>query len=311
MTYPVYSNIFNLVEDAVTDILANDVATVMSALKPVLLAGFTLYVIFVFWSYFESRIEQSMWDLIKRVVAWGIIISFSINIGGYTTNVLPLVTGLGDGLVTAMSGGSSIDTSLNNLAFTFIEVSMNTWDEASGMAESTMAALGIIVIAIFGAIFLVIAGAYIVLAKIFIAILAILGPIFISLALFPATRQFFSSWVNQVVSNSLLLLILSIFSNLFVGFIQNLFSSGEILDGTFDIGSLFLIPTILGVFCIILIRVPDLAAGLSNGMAMNGFGAAASAVSSASRLGGSGGKTPPQPKATASSNSIKSEAKGK
>lgn len=71
MAYPVYSDIFQLIEDSITDILANDVSSIMSVLSPVLLSAFTLYVIFVFWSYFETRIEQSMWDIIKRIIAWG------------------------------------------------------------------------------------------------------------------------------------------------------------------------------------------------------------------------------------------------
>lgn len=311
MAYPVYSDIFQLIEDSITDILANDVSSIMSVLSPVLLSAFTLYVIFVFWSYFETRIEQSMWDIIKRIIAWGVILSFSINIGSYTTNIVPLVTGLGDGLVALMSGSTGVDASLNDLAFTFVEKASQTWEDASGVAESTMAALGIIVIAIFGTIFLVIAGAYIVLAKIFCAILAVLGPIFISLALFPATRQYFLAWVNQVVSYTLVLLILSILAKIFVTFVQKLFSSGGIFDANFDLVTLFYLPTILGVFCIVLIRVTDLAAGLSNGMSMNGFGAAASAITSASRLGGGGKKPPSDGNKNSPNNSLKNESKGK
>lgn len=282
MTITVFTDVFTLLNDAAVDIIANDVSSIMSMLKPMLLVSFTIYVMFVFISYFETNIGQSMWDILKRICAWGFILTFSLNIGSYTATVVPFVTGLGDSLASLMSGGSEIDSSLNNLAVKMIEVAGETWDSASGIGESTMAALGIIIIIVFGTVFLVVASAYIILAKLFLAILAILGPIFIVLALFPATRQFFSSWVNQVINYSLLILILSLISSLFITFIENIFVNK--LGATFDMDSFFLLPAILGIFTIILLRVPDLAAGLSSGM-----GGMASGTNAIASVGGAAG----------------------
>ena len=314
MAITVFSDIFTLLTDSATDILTTNVASIMGVLSPVLLSAFTLYVIFVFMSYFETNIGQSMWDIIKRICAWGVILSFSINIGSYTTTVVPLVTGLGDGLASLMSGGTTIDSSLNNLAGTFIDVAKKTWDEASGVGESLMAGLGILIIIVFGTIFLIVSAVYIILAKLFLAILAILGPIFIVLALFPATRQFFSSWVNQVVNYSLLILVLSLVSSLFITFIENVFVNK--LGDTFDMTSFFLMPAVLGIFIIILLRVPDLAAGLSGGMGGMGSGANAlsgaggGAIKSMFSKGKGGGNNDPKPEPKPK-NTITPESDGK
>lgn len=309
MAVTIFSNVFTLIDTTIIDVISTKTANLMSVLSPVFLAGFCVYVIFVMWGYFGSSIEQTLWDLLKRILAWGVIISFSINIGGYTSLVMPIVTGLGDGLTHIFSGSTgSVDSSLDSLATSIINGILDTWEKSSGVEGALLAISAIATILIFGIPFFVIAAAYILLAKVFVAILAVVGPVFIALALFPATRQYFSAWVNQVVNYALLLLLLNITATIFITFIQKQFGTG-----LFDIARSINLSLVAGMFFIILLKLPELAANLSQGMAINGFAQTARTLMSASKAGagiaaglGKGSKA-----SDAGGGSMKSENKGK
>jgi type IV secretion system protein VirB6 len=289
----VFTKVFDRIDTTVQSTILGNTSNIMSMISPVLLSGFTVYVIFVTWSYFGSTIEQTMFDLLKRIAAWGVIISFSINVGGYNSSIVPLVMGLGEGLAQAFTGASAnagaLD-SLVNLLFEMTKANSEAADAVTGIEgvseKLSVFFYNIIIIIIFG-IFLIIAAAYIVLAKVFLSILVVLGPLFISLALFPATRQFFSAWVNQVVNYNLYFLLINIVGAIFISYMNATFDQTTLLS---DAGVIHLIFVCL-FFAVILLKLPEMASGLAGGIAANGFGALSSTISSSQRMFSGGGKS--------------------
>jgi type IV secretion system protein VirB6 len=132
----VFTKVFDRIDTTVQSTILGNTSNIMSMISPVLLSGFTVYVIFVTWSYFGSTIEQTMFDLLKRIAAWGVIISFSINVGGYNSSIVPLVMGLGEGLAQAFTGASAnagaLD-SLVNLLFEMTKANSEAADAVTGI----------------------------------------------------------------------------------------------------------------------------------------------------------------------------------
>lgn len=291
MSLTVFTDVFNTIDSTIQTTILGNTSNIISLITPVLLSAFTVYVILVTWSYFGTTLEQTMFDLLKRILAWGVIISFSLNIGAYNANVVPLVLGLGEGLANAFSGGaadaSALD-SLVNLLFEMVTKNSEAADQVSGIegiSEKLATFFYNLIVIIIFCVFLIIAAAYIVLAKVFLAIIVVLGPIFISLALFPATRQFFSAWVNQAVNYNLYFLLINVVGAIFLTYINTTFNQDSLLT---DSGLIHLV-LILLFFAIILLKLPEMASGLAGGIAANGFGSLASSVSSGKRLFGGGG----------------------
>lgn len=318
MSLDVFTRVFERIDTTVQSTIIGNTSNVISIISPVLLAGFTVYVILVTWSYFGTTLEQTMFDVLKRILAWGVIISFSLNIGSYNASVVPFVLGLGEGLANIFSGGGTASASaldsLVNLLFDMIAKNSEAADKVSGIegiSEKLAAFFYNLLIILVFSVFLIIAAAYIVLAKVFLAILVVLGPIFISLALFPATRQYFSAWVNQVVNYNLYFLLINVVGAIFISYINATFTEEALLT---DSGIIQLILVLL-FFAIILLKLPEMASGLAGGIAANGFGSLASSISSGTRLAKSmgggknnnGGNNPP----SKSTNAIKSEKSGK
>lgn len=316
MALNVFTDVFNNIDSTVNSVIVGKTANMIAIISPVLLSAFIVYVIFVTWSYFGSSVEQTMFDLLKRILAWGVIISFALNLGTYNNTVVPMVLGLGEGLAAAFSGAPADATALDSLVNSLGDMLKASYEEYDLLPFTEVGAKIRIVITNFVvmlcfALFLIIAAAYIILAKVFLAILVVLGPIFIALALFPATRQFFSSWLNQVINYNLYFLFINVVGAIFITYINSTFAPTTLLT---DGGVLHLVLVLL-FFAIILLKLPEMASGLAGGIAANGFGALAGVASQVSRLakmGGGGGKggagNDPSPSAN---NSMKAESKGK
>jgi type IV secretion system protein VirB6 len=117
-----------------------------------------------------------------------------------------------------------------------------------------------------------IGGIFIILAKVVLCVLAALGPLFIFALLFDSTAKLFESWVSQLLSYGLLIILMS---SVF-GFLLHLYS-GYISKIHFD-GVINIAATIGGCVIlsfatvIILLQLPAIASALSQGVALDSRG---------------------------------------
>lgn len=294
----VFTNIFTLVDDSIVKVVIEKSGVFITVLQPVFLSCFTVYLFYLLISYWTGNLEDIAIDLFKRAMGWLIILSFTLNISNYNEFVVPMVMNFGDFLSQKFSGGSStINGSLDGLVSIILDGMKATFDKADGVLGTVQAVLVILLIAIASIIFLVISAGYILLAKIFLGMLVVVGPIFIGLALFPATRQFFSAWINQVVNYTLLTLFISVLMAIFIKFMVGAFGTGAI-----DLTRGFNIAIGAGIFYVVLLKLPELASGLAGGISANGFMQAGRTAKSfmpkgkqdSKDKGGSGGKITPE-----------------
>lgn len=297
MAIEVFTQVFENIDTTVTDTVAGGTANLLAIVAPAFQAVFIVYVMFVVWSYWSGNasVESTAIDLVKRIVIWGLVLGFSMNLGTYNSFVLPIVLGLGDGLSQAFNGTATSDASvLDALATQVLEVVNENGEEASeltmpfGLGAYINITLKSLMIMTCFALFLVLAAAYITLAKVFLAILAVLGPIFIGFLLFPSTRQYGMNWLNQVLNYSILLLLLNIVAGLFINYL-NASLSGGLTDTVSNASLLHLVLSTLMMF-VILMKLPDIASGLAGGVAANGFSTLAQVARGGKQVfGGKGG----------------------
>lgn len=291
MAIEIFGNIFQKIDNVVQSEIITSVSNVSDVLSPIMISAFTIYLLFVFLSYWQgSGLEGTLVDLLKRVMAWAVVIGFGANLSAYNNTVVPIVMGLGDGLVDLFNGtDGSIGSSLDNLGAQLVDIVVKNNDKANelpmpfGLGDKIAVIFKNAIIIISFGIFLIIAGAYIILAKVMTAILAVLGPIFICLALFPATRQYFMSWVNQVVNYSLYLVVVNVTASIFIGYLNSDFGLAGIEAET-ETGLVEVFLTSL-IFFVVLLKLPELASGLAGGIANTGFGGAIQTASNMAKGG--------------------------
>lgn len=263
----IFTNIFTLIDDRIIKVVMTKTGSLISVIEPLLLSAFTFYLLFLFWSYWNALVEDTIVDLGKKIVSWLVVLGFALNISNYNENIVPMVMGFGDFLSHKFSGvDTHVSSNLDELLMIIITGIQETFNEAEGSSATVVAVVTIFLVSVSSIIFLVISAGFILLAKVFSGLLVIVGPIFISLALFPATRQFFSAWLSQVVHYIFLTFFIQILMVLFIEFMMSALGKGYI-----DLVRGFNIVIGAGIFFVILVRLPDLAAGLAGGITTGGF----------------------------------------
>lgn len=285
MAVTIVSDIYQKIDDVINTTLGSKTAEVINIISPVIMSAFILYVLLVAMSYMKnnSDITEIGGDLIQRFIGWSVVIGLSMNIGNFTSIVVPMVNGIPQEIMQIFNGGTAgtgIETQLDTLIDGYIETLTTGWDNASGIESSIIALVVSLVVVVCGILSVVITSSYLLLAKLVVAVLLVIAPIFISLALFPTTRQYASLWVAQVVNFGLLLILTSVVASVQLALLNAL--TGSELTWTYA----FQLAVTSGVFIVIFMKIPEIASALSGGMVLNGYNQTGRAVAGGAKTAG-------------------------
>lgn len=342
MAVELFAPLFEKVRDGSTNI-TSDMANVISTITPAFQAVFVVYCMFVIYSYWEneSSIHGTAMDLVKRIITWGILLGFGMNVGTYMSVVMPFVNELGDGLSTAYGSdgsASGLDTMIQKILEIMDknfagseevsdemvadasgappvtdESGGGIWDAVTGAVSSLTsgameamfgglyewltAMMKNVILFLCGAIYIAVAGAYLLVAQVLLTILAAVGPIFFGFGLFPATRQFFNNWISSVLNYGFLFLFTTVLVNLSVSLIdaqldiyyeglKSVYGLGNSDVGIGDsLASVFTLACMFIVFTVVLFQLPQLTSSLFSGLAAGGYSKMLSQAKNAAVLG--------------------------
>lgn len=311
-TIPIFEPIFTKIDTSLISLLGSKASVIVGLVSPVVAICFSVYVMLIFLSFQRDNAawSGSALDMIKRVAAWGIIISASMNISFYMNTIVPMINGIPIELSNALTNNSSAGNinSVDSIISYYITVIQEMMAKASGIKATLVAGFNILLLIITGIPVVIIMAAYLLLAKLMLAILIAIGPLFLALALFPVTRQYATLWIGQVVNFMLLGVLMNVTAVVMINILVGL----QIDPLTASLVDILSYGVIALLFFIVILRIPDLSSALSGGISANGFGSAVQSANQATQLGkaalggskggsgGGGGK-----------NTITSEAKGK
>lgn len=143
-------------------------------------------------------------DAVKNIIVIALIMSLALNVAVYGSQIAMRVYEFPNQLAAVVTGGDTVsvntllDDSLtkgNRAAVTIKNTA--TWSEPIDGLGLYLTAL---VIWIFTGVVVAIAAAFILVTKLFLGICISVGPLFIIMALFKATRAFFEGWVRQTLT---------------------------------------------------------------------------------------------------------------
>lgn len=276
------SNYFSSVADALlngmgTNLFAKS-ANLISGIAPLFAAGFGIYILLVLISYYNRGLDENIVDFSKRMIGWFIIIACAFNAGMYN-KLANLMYQMPDGISSFLGTGeytfSALDTSFENLEATVV----NTLDYASdipmtSVGEKIGAYIFALVIFVLGSLFFAITAAFYLVAKLSMAMVIMVGPIFLGAMLFPATRQWGMNWIGQILNYTITIVFYVILGSLQQEFFKNHVSTimnGEIhsLIMLLPMACLMAISTF--IFLIVAWNVPSIASALTGGAGVGGM----------------------------------------
>lgn len=274
------SAIFDSIEDGLDAVMTAGLSGFVDFIAPLVGAFVSLYFVMMAlnWIWSGETSELPVGDLLKRIFYLSLFTFFAFNATKYNTAIVGPVNSLGSEIAEAFaSTGSTAPQIIDQMGSQVIDTIKAIWENSPEMSITDLnlipimqAILAIVVVGVLGLIFMAISFLYLLIAKILLALALLVGPLYISFAFFPATRDWFTKWLSAIFNYTLLYAMFGITFTLLTNLLQT-YVSGNAFSNIL-VGDLTIIKLI---FCYILftgviINVPALTAQLTGGVSMDG-----------------------------------------
>lgn len=274
MSCEIFSHLFSEIDQITINFTTGMIQKVITLLMPVVITGLTLSFIFYGLLIIRGLVEIPITEFLSKCFRIGLITSFIFVGGFYQSHIVGLIQQLPDEVATSLLKDKSQEEKTTAILDQAASKGLKRAGEAFEMAGIfsgkglTYAFLALLIL-LTTAILAAIGGAYLLLAKIALSLLAALGPFFIASLLFPATKHFFEKWLTQIINYTLLVILFaSIFTlmmTIFGDYIEDIDLKNEINVG-YSLGG----AVILSVAMIVILQqLPALAAALAGGIALS------------------------------------------
>ena len=252
--------------------IGSNTALVAAALEPVIVTLATIYV--MIWGYLQltGRIEEPLIAGLKRLTTLAVVLGCAVHLWLYNSVIVDTFYRAPVQLAAAVVGANDPVTTVDVI-----------WSQGGAVADHlwhggpTWYAFGYYIA---GAVVWVLVGLLcvytmflIALSSIALAVLLALGPLFLTLLLFDATRRFFEAWLAQLANYALVTILTVLVAALLLKIVQSYAEQTAALGTavmTVDALNMVLVSVLVFLF---MRQVMPIAAALGGGVALNGFGA--------------------------------------
>lgn len=249
--------------DAKLDVFLNARASaVMAEVAAPLRIVLVLYVLLYGIAILRGSIAEPIMDFAVRSLKLALIYMLATTTAYSTYVTDPLFHGLPDALARAVGGGAigdpggAFDDFLSRAGYLAWKISQDASPVNLGPWVLSAA------VYLVGALAAAVGFGVVMVAKVALALLVALGPIFIACALFEATRRYFFGWLSQAINYLILFaLILTVFQ-LVLAMVGEQWATIEASNGLAG-GLAFIALCLLG--SIFFLQTPAIAAGIAGG----------------------------------------------
>ncbi|MCP1672883.1 type IV secretion system protein [Kerstersia gyiorum] len=301
-----FTPLFSTFDDATRSYVTDISTKMIAAITPVISVGLTLGFLVYSLAVIRGTVQMPISDLLWRCFRIGVIVSIATAGGLYQTTLADVIISTPDALAKALvgstEGSTSIGETLDQAAQHAVTVAAKQWEKASVFSkQGVMYVVYSMLIMVSSAVMLSVGGAFMILAKIALALLVGMGPLFIFMLLWEPTKDYFNKWVGQIVNYGLLIVLFSIMFTFLMGIYGNYMANVNSDSGTMNaIYNLMGALAISGISILILLQLPSIASALSGGLnlgymreasaAKNGAKSAMRGARSAGRVAAAGGR---------------------
>jgi type IV secretion system protein VirB6 len=226
----------------IDSLLTNNVTNIASSLASqatsLVGAGILLWVVVIAMHHLLGNSDELLSDLFSKIVKFGVLFAIIGGYGRYTSFIRPTIESFANYFLTGANGADGTATAMDILLSKYSNIA----DKLIFIVTKNLfppdfsliirAALNLFLLIIGCVPFVVACCVTIVIAKIGMSLVLTVGPLFVACAMFPATRAWFNSWLNAVVSYALIPLFVSVVCGLGLGIAQKIFPENMDLEKT-------------------------------------------------------------------------------
>ncbi len=262
MEFRVFEPSYAFIDQRLTVFLGERLSAMIAVVEGPLRIALVLYVVLYGFAILRGAITEPMRDLAVRSIKLAFLYALATTPAYSSFVTEPLFTGLPNALTQAISGeatpsvGAAFDQFFAYAAWLGEDISRDASAFNPGPYVVSAAVF------IIGALAAALGFGVVLLAKLALALLVTLGPVFIACALFDATRRFFFGWLSQAVNYLVLFALIIVIFQLVLSLVRDQWGTIQGADPMMG-GLIFIALCLLGA--IFFLQTPAIAAGIAGG----------------------------------------------
>jgi type IV secretion system protein VirB6 len=260
--------------------IGDNTSRLATALEPAVVTLATIYVMAWGYLHLTGKITEPFEAGLKRVALIALILGVGLRLWLYNTVIVDTFYTAPAQLAAAVVGASDPVGTIDAIWDSGGTVAGNLWQKGGLLSgDFGFYLAGAVVWCLIG-VLCVYAMFLIALSSIALAVLLALGPLFIALLFFDATRRFFTAWIAQLANYGLITILTVMVAALLLKIVQS-YAAQTAARGaailTVDALNMMLIALL--VF-LVLRQVMPIASGLAGGASLSSLGVASRSISS-------------------------------
>lgn len=269
-----FATFWNWLNAQLATYIGDNTARLASVLEPVIVTLATIYVMAWGYLHLTGKIDEPVVTGLKRILALALILGVGLRLWLYNTLIVDTFYNAPAQLAAAMLGGADPVGTIDIIWERGGAVAGNLWDKGGVLTgDFGFYLAGALVWCLMG-VLCVYAMFLIALSSIALAVLLALGPLFVALLFFEATKRFFAAWIAQLANYALITLLTVMVAALLLQVVQS-YATQTAARGTaiLTVDALHMVLIAVLVF-LVLRQVMPIASGLAGGVSLNSFGLA-------------------------------------
>ena len=273
-----FEQFFTWLNGQLATYVSANAARVASAIEPAAVTLATIYI--MMWGYLSltGRIQEPIWEGVRRILIIGIVLGIGLRLWTYNDVAVDTFTHGPDQLAAAILGSSST-----------VSVVDQIWVDGNLTAEQLLSKgsvlnanfayylAGFLVYLLVG-LTVVTTAFLLALSKVALALILALGPIFVVLLFFDATKRFFEAWVAQLANYALVTILATLAAALLLSVLRSYTKTTVSLGGSITIAEGARVCIASALVFLIMRQVMSIAAGLASGVALSTYGVVSGAL---------------------------------
>lgn len=271
MSSTIFSTIYDNVDGKLDLFLNERLSNVVDVIRGPLAAGLVIYIVLFGFMVMRGIISEPWGELFARMVKLCLLYMAATTVAYSEWITEPLFHGMPDAIAQALAGktigtaGAVFDQYFSQVddvirliraeAETYLDI--NPW-------KLVLLTLAIVIYAVAG-LSAAIGFAITIFAKVALAIIIALGPIFVALALFEPTRRFFHGWLGQAFNYIVLMAVIIAITTLVSDLGASALAEAETNSDVTIAAVIFAVYLFLGT--IFFFQAPAIATGIAGGAA--------------------------------------------
>ncbi|CAG0946454.1 Type IV secretion system protein VirB6 [Gammaproteobacteria bacterium] len=273
-----FSTFWSWLQGQLATYVGTNTAAIAGAIEP---AAVTLAVLYVMvWGYLcmTGMIAEPIMDGVKRIIVIGLIFGVGLSLWAYNTVIVDTVFNAPSQLTAVIVGGGNAIATIDAIWDRGGYVAAELWNKGGVFnGDVGFYLAGAFVYLVVGAV-AVYSMFLLALAQIAISLGLVLGPLFIVMLFFNATKRFFEAWVAMLANYALITILAVLVSALLLQIVESYATQTAALGAAIVTVDALNMVLVSGLSLLLLRQVPSFAAGLASGIALSSFGAVSGLV---------------------------------